>query len=59
MSITNLLLSLSDIPAVLLVRREKTFASVILSDLREGCGDDGGVVSEEVALSLERNKNTT
>ena len=37
---------------VLLVRREKTFPSVRRSDLLEGCGDEGGVVSEDVALSL-------
>lgn len=43
----------SDIPAVLLVRREKTFPSMRRSDLLDGCGDEGGVVSEDVALSTE------
>lgn len=45
----------SEIPAVLLVRRENTLASVltIRSDLRLGVGDEGGVVSEDVAASLQ------
>lgn len=48
---------------MLLVKREKTLASVFMirSDRLEGCGEDGGVVSDEVALSLKyikyRNNN--
>jgi len=40
---------------VLLVRREKTLASVLTrrSDLRLGVGEEGGVVSDDVAVSLE------
>ena len=43
----------SEIPAVLLVSRENTLPSMRRSALLEGCGDDGGVVSDDVALSLE------
>lgn len=43
-------LLVSHIPAVLLVRREKTFPSGMRLD---GCGDEGGVVSDNVALSVE------
>lgn len=52
-TILPLLALASEIPAVVLVRRENTLPSVRRSDLLESWGDDGGVVSEDVALSIE------
>lgn len=40
---------------MLLVRRENTLASALTrrSDLRPGCGEVGGVVSDDVVVSLK------